>query len=317
MQERRTTIRIGQRCRTQYCSSEDLLPRDGRITDVSERGVGLLVREAHRIGEILTVGFSLPGDRTTLTATGVVRWSNPPQKGRWYPVGLDWMQVEETTRNRLQQFLSRARNAPPPPAPAAAPARSTRRTVVIIAIAIALLLIGGAVWLWGRSLQWENQQLQGVVEQRETVIGHLMLQGTQLRQALGTTKTYVAESIAEIVRLDQQTQKAGIQMDALTLQVERIQDSYTQVREERESLMQHVLNLEQDKVDLAKQLATLQALRVAVQDAVDARRISFWRGVRPLDEGMLDGNGGYLLRNGRSTFGVTSRIRVHDLESFP
>ncbi len=91
MQERRTTIRIGQQCRTQYCSSEDLLPRDGRITDLSERGVGLLVREAHRIGEVLTVGFSLPGDRTTLTATGVVRWSNPPQKGRWYPVGLDWI----------------------------------------------------------------------------------------------------------------------------------------------------------------------------------------------------------------------------------
>ncbi|MCH8112998.1 MAG: hypothetical protein IH905_13770, partial [Proteobacteria bacterium] len=58
---------------------------------------------------------------------------------------------------------------------------------------------GGSVWLWGRSLQWENQQLQGVVEQRETVIGHLMLQGTQLRQALGTTKTYVAESITDAI----------------------------------------------------------------------------------------------------------------------
>src|SRR3989338_4726715 len=108
MQERRTTIRVDRLCRAQYCPADDLIPRDGRLTNLSERGAGLLAHETHRLGARLTVSFSLPEEEEPLTATGVVHWSDARARhGQWYPLGLEWLPMEETARHRLYTFLSR------------------------------------------------------------------------------------------------------------------------------------------------------------------------------------------------------------------
>lgn len=322
MQERRTTTRLSHCCRAQYCSSEDLLPRDGQITNLSERGVGLLVREAHRNGEMLSIGFSLPGAREPLTATGVVRWADTPRKGRWYPLGVDWLPLEEAARNRLQQFLAAS---PKPARDPAAPAQRRRGLAFVIAGAAVLLVAGfGALrGMW--SLYAENRQLQAAVEEREHVIGQLEQEGTRLALELGTAKTHLAETASEVARLDQQTQGLGGQIERLSAEVDGVQTSYLQVREERERFMQQALELEQERASLASRLSSVEELRLAIEEAIAARRearqterLAHLKARRVADRELTSGNRGYLIKDGRPTIGLsTVWVRVHEPQAEP
>ena len=74
MQERRTSIRMAHAVAAQYCPSDDLLPRDGKLLDVSERGSRLKAREPRQVGDRITVTFPLEQEQEPLTVTGEVRW---------------------------------------------------------------------------------------------------------------------------------------------------------------------------------------------------------------------------------------------------
>jgi outer membrane murein-binding lipoprotein Lpp len=256
MQERRTTIRLPHRCRAQYCSSEDLLPRDGQITNLSERGAGLLVREAHRNGELLSVGFSLPGAREPLTATGVVRWAEAPRNRHWYPIGVDWLQLEEAARNRLREFLAGTTQRPRSPA-----ASRERRTLVMVG-ASAALLAGLVVLLRLWSLSTENRRLQATVEQRGQAIGQLEQEGARLALELGAANTQLSETSGEVDQLNRQAQGLGEQLGRLTTEVDQVKASYLAVSEERERLMQRVLEIEQERASLASRLSSIPELRL-------------------------------------------------------
>ncbi len=324
MQERRTAIRVSHRCRTQYCSSEDLVPRDGRMTSLSEQGIGLLVREAHRAGELLSVGFSLPGEQEALTATGVVRWSGPPRDGRWHPVGLNWLQLEESVRNRLQRFLdSAAVSAAPVPI-----ARKRRWRSPSWPVAAACLLLGAALigW-WALSVRRENYRLHTAVELRDQVIDELGTQGTQLVAELGEARAHLLETAAEVVRLDQQAQAFGTEMGRMDGEITSFQASYATMRQEREALIKQVLDLEQERTSMLKRLSSVDELRLAIREAIDARkqvrqatrfsRLTARRAA--LEQQLADGNRGYLILDGQPTIGVGSvvSIRVHEPETLP
>src|SRR3989338_9581565 len=106
MEERRSTVRVGHSCRAQCCPADDLLPQEGRVLNLSERGVGLLTREPRRVGERMAVNIPLPGEEGLVTASGIVQWSGSPiQRGRWHPTGLEWLPLEETAFHRLESFL--------------------------------------------------------------------------------------------------------------------------------------------------------------------------------------------------------------------
>ena len=320
MQERRTTIRLPHRCRAQYCSSEDLLPRDGQITNLSERGAGLLVREAHRNGELLSVGFSLPGAREPLTATGVVRWADAPRKGFWYPVGVDWLQLEEAARNRLQEFLAGPAQRPRGPA---APRTRRRRLVMVGASAVLLAGLVASRWMW--SFYTENRRLQAAVERREQVIGQLEQEGARLALELGAANTQLSETAGEVDQLNQTTQGLGEQIGRLTTEIDQVQASYRQVREEREQLMQRVLEIEQERASLASRLSSIPELRRAIEEAIEARkqarqaeRLTRLSARRSADHELAQGNRGYLIREGRPTVGLsTVWVRVHEPEPSP
>ena len=321
MEERRNTIRLNHQGRTQYCSSEDLIPRDGRLTNVSEQGAGLLVREPHRNGEMVTVGFSLPGDRGALTATGVVRWSHEPEKGGWHPIGVDWLQLEETTKNRLQRFIATAPRSKPK---AAAPklGRNTRTILLTVGVA-SLALASAVVALWVRSLQWENRQLQAIVEQRNMVINQLAQEETQLKGDLATAQQHLADTASEVARLDQLAQGFGQQVAQLSGQVTQVQQSYDQVRQEREELLQRVLDLETERMLLMRRLSSIDELRLAIREAIETRKnerqahwLSLVRTQQLADaQELANGNRGYMVRDGRPTMNTaTVLIRVHDPE---
>lgn len=324
MQERRTTVRKALYTRTQYCPSEDLELRDGRIADVSERGVGVLMRERHRGGELVTVGFSLPGDEETLTATGIVRWSGPESpSGAWHRIGLEWLPLEEATRNRLHRYLETATPVPDTSRKGLPPMPSVAR----IAVAAVFTAVGLTAWLlfrWVNNLQDEKFGLETAVEQRDAIIGYLGQEGQRLKIELGQARQNLADTAGEVARLDLQAQTFGKEVDRLSQDVQRFESAYLQAREERSELMQKVLVLEQEKADLAKRLNSVDDLKLAIREAIESRkqtqqaqRLQLLKARRESQERWLSqGNRGYLVRDGRPTVNKgTVWIRVHEPEA--
>ncbi len=330
MQERRTTVRVNRLSRAQYCPAEDLIPRDGRITNLSERGVGLLAHEVHHLGERVTVSFSIPDDEEPLTATGVVRWSDPqPYQGRWYPVGLEWLPLEDTARHRLHTFLGSYRQTIGGRTPfRRQTSLRTAQQLVIGGVLVIGLLIGVFSLSWAVSLQGDNhrlsgtiQQLSGTIQERNRMVSQLAQRGIQLEQALAASKTQLAAASEAMAQLDHQAKyfEGGVQR--LSQEVDRFQQSYVQLREEREQLVQRVLDLEQERLLLSNRLSSIPDLRRAIHDAVDARRQAK-RLARLKDrrqtierDRALGGNRGYLVWDGQpTTRRSTVWIKVHDPE---
>ncbi|MBI3321701.1 MAG: PilZ domain-containing protein [Candidatus Omnitrophica bacterium] len=275
MQERRATIRTPHVCRAQYCPADDLLPRDGRITNLSEQGVGLLVREAYRSGEQVTVGFSLPGEREVLTATGVVRWSaSEPLKGRWYPLGLEWLSLEEATRHRLHEFL--AHRIQRTPAPSAAFQSATVGVWNVgpsawrsAGLAGLLLILAWGVWI--DSAHRRQRQLEIMLEQRNTLILRLKQREAQAARELMASRTYVSATSGEVARLSQEAALFQAETERLDREIERFQQSYERVHGEREELMQRLLDVKQERALLARSSISLPELHQAIREAVEVR----------------------------------------------
>ncbi|MDP3702940.1 MAG: PilZ domain-containing protein [Candidatus Omnitrophota bacterium] len=324
MQERRTTIRVDRLSRAQYCPTEDLVPRDGRLTDLSDRGAGLLAHETHRVGARLTVSFSLPEEDELLTATGVVHWSDARvRQGHWYPLGLEWLPMEETARHRLHTFLSR--RAPTPPLQISGEkilGLDLRPLIVRIALVLGVLLVAGlAVWVF--SLSQKNHALGEAVEQRNAMIRHVEQREQRLEQALAAAVTQLTDVSKAAVQFSQQTSDLETEVGRLSGEVERFQESYVRIREEREQLIDRMMALEQERVGLTERLSSIPALRLAIQEAIAARR-SAQRQIRlqalttrkAIDrQYATEGNRGFLVRNGQPTATrSTVWIRVYDPE---
>ena len=329
MQERRTTIRVPYACRAQLCQAEDFLPRDGRLFNLSERGAGVLTRSVPKSGERLTVSFALPGEGEPLIATGVVRWSDGESPRRWHALGMEWLPLDEGTRSRLHHFIYAATQQPLREAPARSAGSwirpAVRRALIILAL-IGTAITGGVLYLWVLSLQRETRTLTATVSQREAMIGSLQQHRARLTSELGEAKASLAVAAGEAARLDQQARQLGANVGHLTDEAQQMQQAYSQVSDERDHLTQRVLALEQERASFQQRLSSVDELRLAIQEAVEARRQASavqrqvaWQERRASDlQWLAHGNQGYLVRQGKSTLvqpaGSGGGIRIRVLE---
>ena len=332
MQERRATLRVPVRGRTQYCPAEDFLPRGGQLMNLSERGAGLMAKKAHQVGERITLSVQLPGESSDpMIATGVVRWCGSSRsRGRWWPLGLEWLPMEETTRHRLHRFLYTAANRPraAQPAPHGAADPAVRYTLIGLGAFAATLAALGVL-----ALHRHDQELQALAAQRQAVIAQLQRREASLTSQLTDARQHLEETTGEVARLDQYAIALSGAMERLRQDVNSVQtsyvdlqQSYSTVRQERELLMQRVMDLEQERARLATRLASVQELRVAIQEAIQRRKEQD-QATRLLEqeaqhaadaEQLSHGNRGYLVRGGRPTAtGSTVWIRIHEPEAAP
>jgi hypothetical protein len=344
MQERRTTIRIEHRAHAQYCPSEDLIPKDGRVLNLSERGAGLLLRDARRVGERLTLTLFLPEETDVLTGTGVVRWSDTKaRRGWWHSTGLEWLPFEDTDRHRLETFLCRhPQITAAGRGIASGVSSSTIMRSVLSAGLVWMLAVGIVGIVWGLWLNQQNRQLGDAIHQRNAVINQLEEQEQRLSLELGAANSRFAQTTQEVVRLDTQTRQLGSTLEGLTQELDRVQQSYAAAGNERDALIQRVLDLEQQKAyserqrtlseserakleqersRLALRLSSLPELRLAIREAVKVRRQAqrakrrlFIQQQREAErKALAAGNYGYLVREGIPTASrSTVWIRVHE-----
>jgi len=314
MQERRSTIRVDRPSRAQYCPADDLIPRDGHLINLSERGAGLLAQETHRVGARLTITFPLPEEEEPLTASGVVHWSDArARQGRWYPLGLEWLPMEETARHRLHAFLGRhTQDRPLGPQPA----------LLRIALMFGVLLVAGCV-VWALTLSQKNRALGDALQQRNAILRRVEQRAAVLDRDLTSARSQLASAATAVAKFGEQTQTLEHEVGRLSGEAERFQQSYVQLREEREQLIQRVLESQQERLRLAARLSSIPELRLAIREAVEARRRAQRQARRSLraradaarQQAAGEGNRGYLVRHGQPTAGrSTMWIRVHEVE---
>ena len=312
MQERRTTIRVPHQGRAQYCSSGDLLPKDGSITNLSERGAAVRVREPHTPGERVTVHFPLPGAQEALTTTGIVRWSGAePERGRGVPVGLEWLPFEETTGHLLHRFLNSSRQT------ASARASSgrgrvlgrdpsTRRVALRWGILCGLFV---AIFCW---------QLGGaILDGRHAMIQRLEEHGTHLRSALDSAMMNLRATSDEVERLSQQAQALEGRAQALSQEVTQFQQSSAALHQERSALIDRVLELEQARAALIRRSVPVDELQLAIRETIARKQAaqSFFSRVLPgtteRHQWVRAGSRGYRIQDGQRATPSRPFVEVH------
>ena len=310
MQERRTTIRFDYPTRAQYCSGEELIPRDGWLQNLSERGASLWVHEAHHSGERITVTVPLKGTDDLMTATGLVRWSSQRPFGwRRHSVGVEWLALGETSRQCLQRFLEDGARA----GTLLSLSREQGEALHIkgprwLGFSLALAVIGAALMFLGlwvvAAAHRENRRLETIVRQRNAMMGRLVERDEILQQELGAANAQLAMTSREIIQLDQQTQLLEETLKRLNQDVGAVQRSYAETQQARRALAEQLMALERNRTELIRRLSQAEELQLAVREAIEARQ-----GLQPATSSATPalprtgsrGNRGFVVLNGRST----------------
>ncbi len=109
MQEHRAVVRAVCEFPGQHVSSEGSTVFENHIIDVSVQGLGLLARTAGKPGERVRLNFILPSEEEPLVVEGIVRWvASGPTNNGWYPLGIEFWNLDDTQRYRLAAFVADA-----------------------------------------------------------------------------------------------------------------------------------------------------------------------------------------------------------------
>ncbi len=297
------------------------MPRDGRVADLSDRGLRLLTREPHQRGETVAVSLALPDEDELLTASGTVRWCAEAAEGRrWYATGLEWSALDETSRYRLHTFLqqriAQRRDTADRPEPWGDD-RMRWWWVGLVALGAALIVLVAFVL----SVLHTNRVLDGAVSHRNAVITRLERQGAQLVSTLEVTQTRLHGTLQELEQLERHAQQLADEAGRLSEDVQQVQAAYAQARADRERLIDEVISLERHRLELGRRLSSIPDLRLAIRDAVEARaqedRLRMPPAWLPTPDTVW-GNRGFVLKDGVSTLGPEPGgpwIKVHEPEA--
>ena len=82
----------------------------GLTQDISSGGLFIATSVLYRIGDVIRVRFSLPGQQQPITADGEVRWVRDPRAMKTDSpegIGLRFVALSPEAKNEISEFLSR------------------------------------------------------------------------------------------------------------------------------------------------------------------------------------------------------------------
>ena len=335
MRERRTTVRINCFLPAQYRPFDTTPEFSGLVTDVSVEGVRLLADHQFEEGQHVRVGFALPDHERAepLDVQGVVRW-RAPQGQHGFPPGLEFEQLDETSRFRLQSFITQRIEPVPPGRPRAAWARkSSWMSAMSIGWPLMLGLIAATGCLWILSLRREQERLQQALVERTAVMAQLQARQDELQHTLDQTRASASLMGMETRRLEGQREEFGQEIARLGTNLNALNQEFSKLQAERNALKQWVQALEQQQKILEQRLSSIPELRKALRQAYvrqsqqqRAQMLQWWAArfrptAKSVDRLVEGGNRGYLVRDGQSTAASNASaplaIRVLAPESTP
>jgi len=303
MHERRQAARFTYQSAVRYCSSSDFSPREGYATNLSEDGGGLLLREPHESGQWVTVNVLTPREAVPLAMTGSVQWASDRRlNGHGFPVGVEWLPVDEGAHHRLQELLAELAKEPAALAPRHATVRRMRAVMWGMA---AGLVISGIVWVGRR---WQAQTWpERLLANRNAAVAQLRREAADLRSALREADAQLLATSRDVNRLSGQAGQLEGAARVFHQSLAALQASDVLIRQERDALIRRVLSLEQERLQLIRRSVPPREVERAVREAIAARTH------RPP---VAAGNRGYLVQAHRSSAPRPAMwIRVHQPES--
>lgn len=320
MRERRTTVRVNCFLPTRYHLVDSPAISSGRVTNLSMEGLRLLATSPLQDDEHIRLSLSLPDEQEAAVAVqGIVRWRQPDAAtDQGYPVGVEFEDLDATTRFCLQSFIAGQTQHEPHTNGIGQRMRRLRTSSLIRVLKMSwplvIGLVGAAGCVWILYLQRQQEQLRETIAERAAIITQLEAQHQQLQQQLDQARAAASSAGTEVEQLQAQRTRFETQVTALTQHLGELQQASRQLREERDALTQSVQALEQQLTSVPElRKALRQAYRVQAKERLERWRQWLTRLHREPSQTPMEGNGGYLIRDGQPTT-ISSRLSIRVLD---
>jgi len=190
----------------------------------------------------------------------------------------------------------------------------------LVLIALLVLLLA-TVWRTV-SVEHDKRRLATEYETARQALLRMEAEQLQLANELKTSQGTVEQQTQSLTDLQQELGQVQEKLTQTVTELSILQQQHEQLRESNASLTTQLTSLTAEKQQLEAKLSNLKDLRLAIHNVkrkLWAQRWASWRAREQLQreadlEALASGNHGYVMRNGASTLGSGTRLRVQVLE---
>ena len=192
-----------------------------------------------------------------------------------------------------------------------------------VILAIALVLLGLSVWRT-MSLQSAHQKLSTSYEEARQALMSLQSERARLSQELAQAKQTVSEKTEDLSGLEQELGTVKAQLDQTLTELTGLQQEHARLQQTASTMQSRLEATETAKRQLEAKLSDIKQLKLAMRDVrrkIWSERWASWRSralvSRSADRELAAGNRGYVVRQGVSTLGTKTQLRVQVLDVQP
>lgn len=147
------------------------------------------------------------------------------------------------------------------------------------------------------ALEDEKQNLSQELEKKKELQQQLIRENTGLRRSLRIRIEKLAQVDAELAMAEQS--------------IKQLNSRLVSVQEEKDSLNTHLIQVTQEKDNLQTKLNSLVELKKKIREIkIQMLKTGLRIGRKSSSKNIIKGNGGFLVRNGRSTYPTKIQIEV-------
>ena len=194
-----------------------------------------------------------------------------------------------------------------------------RRSRVIVLVALGLLVAS----LW-RTLSVEHQKrrIASEYDAAKQSLAQLEAERSQLTTELTQAHGTIDQQTGQLSHLQQELKGVQDRLDETVASLASLQRDHEQLRQQSTSLLSQLDSVTTEKKQLEAKLSSIKELKLAIHDIkrkMHDERWAAWRAhiqaVKDADQQRLaSGNHGYVLRDGSSTIGASTKLHVRVLE---
>ena len=199
-------------------------------------------------------------------------------------------------------------------------AQSRVRLLLLILAVVAIASLGYAV-----SVGHQKRQIAASYTQAQQMVKELEQERSHLSGELSQAQQTIEGQTGNMAHLQTELQAVQERLQTTMTEIAALQHEHEHLRQENTSLSTQLSSVMTEKQQLEAKLSSLKELRLAMRDVKRKMWNESWAAWRARAQAMKEadqqrlakGNRGYVVRQGASTLGASTRLHVHVLEPQP